>query len=53
MDGGVHSRLPVGYEETFVYVDAESFLFGMVKIGAMKIEKWEWEPSGHSSSKGL
>ena len=42
---GVHSRLPIGYEETFVYLDAESFLFGMVKIGAMKIEKWEWEPS--------
>ena len=50
---GVHSRLPVGYEETFVYVDAESFLFGMVKIGAMKIEKWEWEPSGHSSTNDL
>ena len=45
---GVHSRLPVGYDETFVYVDAESFLFGMVKIGAMKIEKWEWEPSDSS-----
>ena len=42
---GVQSRLPIAYGETFVYVDAESFLFGMVKLGAMMIEKWEWEPS--------
>ena len=41
--------MPIGYDDTFVYVDAESFIFGMVKIGAMKIEKWEWEPSDLSS----
>ena len=46
---GVHSRLPIAFEETFVFVDAESFLYGMVKIGAMKIQKWEWEPSDPSS----
>ena len=42
---GVQARLPIAHDETFVFVDAESFLHGMVKIGAMKIQKWEWEPS--------
>ena len=46
---GVHSRLPIVFDETFVFVDAESFLYGMVKIRAMKIQKWEWEPSDPSS----
>ena len=41
---GVQSRLPIAHDETFVFVDAESFLQGMVKIGAMRIQKWEWEP---------
>ena len=41
---GVQARLPIAEDETFVFVDAESFLLGMVKIGAMKIDKWEWEP---------
>ena len=41
---GVHSRLPIAHDATFVYFDAESFLLGMVKIGALKIQKWEWEP---------
>ena len=40
----VQARLPLAEAETFVFVDAESFLHEMVKIGAMKIEKWEWEP---------
>jgi len=41
---GVQARLPIAEDETFVFVDAESFLLGLVKIGAMKIDKWEWEP---------
>ena len=38
--------------ETFLYHDAESFLFGLVKIDRLHIQKWEWEPEHNSDSSG-
>ena len=39
---GLQSRI-IG-PTNFLYHDAESFLFGLVKIGHLHIQKWEWEP---------
>ncbi|MAT86709.1 MAG: hypothetical protein CMA25_07125 [Euryarchaeota archaeon] len=30
--------------ENILFYDAESFLIGLIKIEALWIEKWEWEP---------
>jgi len=48
---GVQSRI-LG-TENFLFHDAESFLFGLVKIGSLHIQKWEWEPEYGSDSKVL
>ena len=47
---GVQSRI-LG-SENFLFHDAESFLFGLVKIDSLHIQKWEWEPEYDSDSKG-
>jgi len=39
---GVQSRT-LGPED-FLFHDEESFLFGLVKIDSLHIQKWEWEP---------
>ena len=39
---GVHSRT-IG-AENFLFHDEESFLFGLVKIDSLHIQKWGWEP---------
>jgi len=39
---GVQSRT-LGAED-FLFHDEESFLFGLVKIDSLHIQKWEWEP---------
>lgn len=39
---GVQSRM-IG-AENFLFYDEESFLFGLVKIDSLHIQKWEWEP---------
>jgi hypothetical protein len=37
--------------ESFLFHDAESFLFGLMKIDSLHIQKWEWEPEYDSKSK--
>ena len=39
---GVQSRNLLG--ENFLFYDEESFLHGLVKIGNLHIQKWDWEP---------
>ena len=39
---GVQSRT-IG-AENFLFHDEESFLFGLVKIDSLHIQKWGWEP---------
>jgi hypothetical protein len=39
---GLQSRIIT--PTNFLYYDAESFLFGLVKIDYLHIQKWEWEP---------
>jgi hypothetical protein len=48
---GVQSRV-LG-SENFLFHDEESFLFGLVKIDKLHIQKWEWEwePENGSDSK--
>ena len=36
--------------ENILFYDAESFLIGLIKIEALWIEKWEWEPDYESTS---
>ena len=45
---GVQSRI-LG-PEIFLFHDAESFLFGLVKIDTLHIQKWEWEPESDSNN---
>ena len=45
---GVQSRI-LG-PEIFLFHDAESFLFGLVKIDSLHIQKWEWEPESDSNN---
>jgi hypothetical protein len=46
---GVQSRTlgPVD----FLFHDAESFLFGLMKIDSLHLQKWEWDPEYDSNSK--
>ena len=46
---GVQSRT-LGPED-FLFHDAESFLFGLMKIDSLHLQKWEWEPEYDSNSK--
>jgi hypothetical protein len=48
---GVQSRL--FSLETFLFHDAESFLFGLVKIDSLHIQKWEWEPKHNINSSNI
>jgi len=48
---GVQSRT-LG-PDIFLFHDAESFLFGLVKIDSLQIQKWEWEPEYDSKGHPL
>ena len=40
----IQRRIAILGQENILFYDEESFLIGLVKIGRLWIEKWEWEP---------
>ena len=40
----IQRRIAILGQENILFYDEESFLIGLVKIGHLWIEKWEWEP---------
>ena len=46
----VQTNLSIFNPVTFLFHDAESFLYGLVKIGELHIQKWDWEPEYDTNS---
>ena len=49
----IQRRIAILGQENILFYDEESFLIGLVKIGHLWIEKWEWEPDYDLNSGNL